>query len=71
MGFKFPDAEEELRRLLKEKERIEREFEELLKLRREGTISEEEFSERKYRLEREFVEVMDRIVQLRFILSQC
>lgn len=42
---------------------------ETLEEKKGGELSEEEFVQRRTALEREFVEVMDRIMQLRFIVS--
>lgn len=64
-----PDSEERLKRLEKEKERLEKEYEELQKKFEEGKISKEEYEKRKHDIEREFVEVMDRIVQYKAFSS--
>ncbi len=49
---------------------IEREFQRLRELLTRGEISQEEFEERRRKLEREFIEVMDRLVQVRFLMSR-
>ena len=59
-----------MRELQKKKEQLEREMEELIKLKKEGKISEEEFEKRKKKIEREYVEVMDRLVQMRYITGE-
>ncbi|MCS7113066.1 MAG: hypothetical protein RMJ00_06460 [Nitrososphaerota archaeon] len=56
-----------LEELEEEKERIIEEFKKLEEKRRDGVISEDEYREKRYRLERRAVEVMDRIAQLRFM----
>ncbi|MEM2740507.1 MAG: hypothetical protein QXQ29_06885 [Candidatus Bathyarchaeia archaeon] len=56
-----------LKELEEEKERIIEEFKKLEKKRSDGVISEGEYREERYRLERRAVEVMDRIAQLRFM----
>lgn len=56
-----------LEELEEEKERIIEEFKKLEEKRRDGAISEDEYREKRYRLERRAVEVMDRIAQLRFM----
>ncbi|MGQ9596427.1 MAG: hypothetical protein ACUVQY_00690 [Thermoproteota archaeon] len=58
-----PDAEDRLKHLERERKRIEREYEELQKRFEKGAIGKEEYEKRKHDLEREFVEVMDRIAQ--------
>ncbi len=57
-------------KLKKRKVEIEKEFEELIKRRKRGEISEEEYEERKRKLEREYVEIMDRIVQMRYLIGE-
>jgi|GEM_PF-1228905 uncharacterized membrane protein len=57
------DSEEQLKRLEREKERLEKEYEELKKSFEKGEVGKEEYEKRKHDIEREFVEVMDRIVQ--------
>ncbi|MFP3220736.1 MAG: hypothetical protein RXR41_06365 [Candidatus Marsarchaeota archaeon] len=47
-----------------------RELEELEKKHEKGAIQEEEYTARKKELERKIVEVMDRIVQMEFLLGQ-
>ena len=64
------DPKEYLSILEKEKERLEKEMEALIEKRNKGEISEEEFNEAKKRIERKFIEVMDRIVQLRYITGE-
>ena len=59
-----------MKELQKKKEELEKEMEKLLKLKKEGKISEEEFEKRKKKIEREFVEVMDRLVQMRYITGE-
>lgn len=59
-----------MKELQKKKEELEKEMERLLKLKKEGKISEEEFEKRKKKIEREFVEVMDRLVQMRYITGE-
>lgn len=56
-----------LEELEREKERIIEEFKRLEEKLRGGVISEEEYREERYKLERKAVEVMDRIAQLRFM----
>jgi len=65
----FKDPREALRMLEKRKKELEEEMERLLKKLERGEIGEEEFNERRVKIEREFVEIMDRIVQLRFIVE--
>ena len=65
----FKDPREALRALEKRRKELEDELEELIKRRDRGEIGEEEFNERKLKLEREFIEIMDRLAQLRFIVG--
>jgi len=59
-----------LEKLKKRKEELERELEELVKMRERGEISEEEYEKRRRAIEREFVEIMDRLVQMRYITGE-
>lgn len=65
--FDVEAARKKLEELEKEKDRIAEEFEKLEEERRSGAITEEEYAEKRRRLERRAVEVMDRIAQLRFL----
>ncbi|MCC6064435.1 MAG: hypothetical protein LM576_00495 [Thermofilum sp.] len=67
--YEFKDPKEALKALEKRQKELVKELEELIKKRERGEISEEEFYAQKTRLEREYVEVMDRLTQLRFIVS--
>lgn len=64
----FKDPREALKALEKRRDEIIAELE-TLEEKKGGELSEEEFVQRRTALEREFVEVMDRIMQLRFIVS--
>ncbi|MGQ9478859.1 MAG: SHOCT domain-containing protein [Thermoproteota archaeon] len=64
-----PDTKDRLKQLEKEKERLEREYEDLQKRFERGEISREEYENRKHDIEREFVEVMDRIAQYKAFSS--
>ena len=59
-----------IKRLHERKKEIEREFEKLLEERKRGLISEEEYERRKRKLEREYVEIMDRLVQMRYLSGE-
>lgn len=65
----FKDPREALKALEKRRRELEDELEELIRKRDSGEIGEEEFNERRLKLEREFIEIMDRLAQLRFIVS--
>jgi len=58
-----------LKALEKRRKELVEELEQLVEKRKRGEIGEEEFAERKSQLEREFIEVMDRLAQLRFIVG--
>jgi len=63
------DVSGALESLRAERDRLVRELEELEK-HEKGAIQEEEYTARKKELERKIVEVMDRIVQMEFLLGQ-
>ncbi len=67
--YEFKDPKEALKALEKRQKELIKELEELIKKRESGEISEEEFHVQKTKLEREYVEVMDRLAQLRFIIG--
>jgi len=64
------DVSGALESLRAERDRLVRELEELEKKHEKGVIQEEEYAARKKELERKIVEVMDRIVQMEFLLGQ-
>jgi len=64
------DVSGALESLRAERDRLVRELEELEKKHEKGAIQEEEYTARKKELERKIVEVMDRIVQMEFLLGQ-
>ncbi|MCD6562316.1 MAG: hypothetical protein J7K23_00165 [Thermoproteales archaeon] len=64
-GYKSP--EEALKKLSKRKKEIEMEFEFLHKKLEKGEIDKNVFDERKKKLEKEFIEIMDRLAQLKYI----
>ena len=64
------DVSGALESLRAERDRLVRELEELEKKHEKGVIQEEEYAARKKELERKVVEVMDRIVQMEFLLGQ-
>ncbi|RLE87541.1 MAG: hypothetical protein DRJ96_03490 [Thermoprotei archaeon] len=65
----FKDPREALKALEKRRKELIEELERLVEKRKRGEIGEEEFAEKKSQLEREFIEVMDRLAQLRFIVG--
>jgi len=64
------DVSGALESLRAERDRLVRELEGLEKNHEKGAIQEEEYTARKKELERKIVEVMDRIVQMEFLLGQ-
>ncbi|MCD6510312.1 MAG: hypothetical protein J7L11_08015 [Thermoprotei archaeon] len=56
--------------LKQRKKDIENRFMELLNLKKNGKISDEEYEERRKKLEREYVEVMDRLAQMRYFTGE-
>jgi uncharacterized membrane protein len=63
-------VEDEKRRLLDEKKRTEDECEALRARYERGEISDDEFGTRQHELERQFVEIMDRIAQMSYLLGE-
>jgi len=57
-------------KLKQRKKEIEEEFIKLLNLKKEGKIKEEEYKEKRRKLEREYVEVMDRLAQMRYFTGE-
>ncbi|HDJ97334.1 MAG TPA: hypothetical protein ENG54_02595 [Thermofilum sp.] len=66
----FKSPKDALKALKKRKQELEKEFEEIRKKVEKGALTKEEYEERRKKLEREYVEVMDRIVQMSYISSQ-
>jgi len=65
-----PGVEDEKRRLLDEKKRTEDEYETLRARHERGEISDDEFASRQHELERQFVEIMDKIAQMSYLLRE-
>lgn len=64
------DAQEYLKELLRKKEELEKEMEILNKKKNKKQITDEEYQKEKKKIEREFIEVMDRLAQMRYIVGQ-
>jgi len=65
-----PGAQDERRRLADEKKKTEDEYDAIRQMRERGELSEEEFERRRHELERQFVEIMDRIAQMNYLLGE-
>lgn len=65
--YDIESVRRKLEELEKERDRIIEEFRRLEEKRNSGAITEDEYREERYKLERRAVEVMDRIAQLRFM----
>jgi RNase P subunit RPR2 len=65
-----PGVEDERRRLIDEKKRTEDQYEALRLMYDRGELSEQEFQRRRHELERQFVEIMDRIAQMNYLLGE-
>jgi len=65
-----PGVEDERRRLSDEKKRIESEYDALVLRHKAGELSDEEFNRMRHALEREFVEIMDRISQMDYLMGK-
>lgn len=63
------NVEKEYRRLLKERDRLVDELQKLKKRYESGELDEEAYKRSRYDVERQIVEVMDRITQLKFLLG--
>lgn len=59
----------EYKRLLKERDRLLDELQKLKKRYESGELNEETYKRNRYDIERQIVEVMDRITQLKFLLG--
>lgn len=66
----FKSPKDALKVLKKRKQELEKEFEKIRKKVEKGELTKEEYEDRRKKLEREYVEVMDRIVQMSYISSQ-
>lgn len=63
------NVEKEYKRLLKERDRLLDELQKLKKRYESGELNEETYKRNRYDIERQIVEVMDRIAQLKFLLG--
>jgi len=63
------DVEREYKRLLKERDRLIDELRKLKKRYEIGELDDETYNRNRYDIERQIVEVMDRIAQLKFLLG--
>ena len=61
---------EKAKHLEKQRDALLKEFKELEKMHREGQINEEEYKERRHKIERGLVEIMDRLAQMKFLMGQ-
>lgn len=64
------EIKENAKHLEKERDALLKELKELEKMRKEGQISEEEYKERRHKIERGLVETMDRLAQMKFLMGQ-
>jgi len=64
------DPEEVLKQLERRKEELAKDIEELEEQHQRGTISDDYYQARLRELQREVVEVMDRIVQMEFLAGR-
>ena len=64
------DAQEYLKELLRKKEELEKKMEILNKKKNKKQITDEEYQKEKKKIEREFIEVMDRLAQMKYIVGQ-
>jgi len=64
------DAQEYLKELLRKKEELEKRMEILNKKKNKKQITDEEYQKERKKIEREFIEVMDRLAQMRYIVGQ-
>lgn len=67
---KMKDAQEYLKELLRKKEELEKRMEILNKKKNKKQITDEEYQKERKKIEREFIEVMDRLAQMRYIVGQ-
>ncbi|MGC8631921.1 MAG: hypothetical protein ACP5T2_05845 [Thermoprotei archaeon] len=64
------DIKESLNALIRKRDELVSELEDLQDKHKSGLVAEEEYQSKRRAIEREIVEVMDRIVQLQFISGQ-
>ena len=63
------EMKERVKELQRRRDELLDELKELEKKRKSDEISEEEYKERRHTIERGLVEIMDRLAQMRFIMS--
>ena len=64
------EIKERAKHLEKEKDALLNELKELEKMHKDGQINEEEYGERRHKIERGLVEIMDRLAQMKFLMGQ-
>lgn len=64
------EIKERAKHLEKERDALLNELKELEKMHREDQINEEEYGERRHKIERCLVEIMDRLAQMKFLMGQ-
>ncbi|HDJ89442.1 MAG TPA: hypothetical protein ENG40_01950 [Thermoprotei archaeon] len=64
------DAHSYLKMLIKKKKELEKRMEDLNKKKEKKQITEDEYLKEKKKIEREYIEVMDRLVQMKYITGQ-
>jgi len=64
------EIKERAKHLEKQRDALLNEFKELEKMHKEGQINNEEYEERRHKIERDLVEIMDRLAQMKFLMGQ-
>ncbi len=64
------DIKDRKKQLERQRDALLNELKELEKMHKEGQISDEEYKERRHKIERGLVEIMDRLAQMKFLSGQ-
>jgi len=64
------EMKDRVKQLERERDALLKELKDLEKKRKEGEIGEEEYKEKRHTIERGLVEIMDRLVQMGFIMGE-
>ncbi len=64
------EMKDRVKQLERERDSLLKELKDLDRRLKEGEISEEEYKEKRHTIERELVEIMDRLIQMGFIMGE-
>lgn len=66
----YPDIGSYSKSLEKQRDALVKELKALEERRKKGDLSEEEYKEKRHKIERSLVEIMDRLAQAKFLMGQ-